>query len=70
MDSTKLSSDYVLIEEEYKLCSEGCKQSGQADIVACNSKCGEIFMGSIKALYDNFYKKKVGSRKEYKATKK
>jgi hypothetical protein len=69
-EANSLLNDYNMIEEEYKLCSEGCKQLAGDDLNACNSKCGQTFSGSIKALYDNFYKKRVGARKEYKKAKK
>ena len=63
-----LGQDYNIIEEDYKLCSEGCKQAREGES-NCNAKCGAAFSNSVKLLYDNFYRKRVGGRKEYKKVK-
>lgn len=39
-DASSLNKDYNVIEDELKLCTEGCKQLSEAEGKACNRKCG------------------------------
>lgn len=64
-DSKELVSSYNLIEEEFKLCSEGCKAIG-SEGANCINTCTERFSGSVQNLYESFYRNRVGNRKEYK----
>lgn len=54
-----------MIEEDYKLCEEGCRVQGDPE--GCSKSCANNYGSAIKMLYDNFYKEKVGKRKEYKS---
>ena len=65
-EATVLGTDYVVVEDEYKLCGEGCKQMIGEEANLCANRCGEAFSNSIQQLYSKFYKQKLGKRKEYK----
>lgn len=64
-DANELTGAYNLIEEEFKLCNEGCKNVG-TEGTACTNTCTDRFTNSVQGLYDAFYKTRVGGRKEYK----
>lgn len=61
-------NNYTIVEDDFKLCKEGCKNQGKPQEITCGNKCNEKFSSSIKLLYDTFYKNRVGHRKEYKKT--
>lgn len=62
-DAEILGKDYGILEEEYKLCCEGSKQMTEFDGKIRNRECSDKFSHSIKTLYNNFYLRKVGSRR-------